>query len=149
MNLKNNLVPHFRVDLYTKTMLVYQKRDTKSTLVSTNVEWISLFWDIYQIIYPPSFYPSNKDIFNLYIYILIGYQIFTFFNLTRISMFLDICRLFIISWISKIQKNASQLCWVPIFCLGQKIQNATSFKKKEYFVTNIIFSKNIHKKFIN
>jgi len=61
-------------------------------------------------------------------------------------MFLDICRLFIISWISKIQKNASQLCWVPVFFFGQKISKTQhAFLKREYFVANIHFSKKNYK----
>jgi hypothetical protein len=33
MSLRNTLVPHFGTDLYTRTKLVFQKGDTRPTLV--------------------------------------------------------------------------------------------------------------------
>jgi hypothetical protein len=37
-----SLVPHFRTDLYTRTMLVYQKGDTRPTLVITHEQQLSV-----------------------------------------------------------------------------------------------------------
>lgn len=153
MSLKNILVLHFRIDLYTKIRLVYQKGDTKPTLVKTNVGWISFFWDIYQIIYPPSFYPSNKDIF-----IFISQKIQIFDQISNFHIFQSNLNINVLGYLSFIYKQLdiknSKKCQ-PIMLganlfFGQKISKTQHpFLKREFFSQTFFFLKNIHKKIIN
>jgi hypothetical protein len=41
-----NLIPHFRIDLYTKTKLVYLKGDTRPTLVPTDGALLAVFMSL-------------------------------------------------------------------------------------------------------
>jgi hypothetical protein len=87
----------------------------------------------------------DKDITILFIKnldILTEYQVFTFFNLTHISVFLDIRLLFInrISIyldIKKIQKFACHLSWVLVSFFGAKNLPKVTF----FFLKEILYRK--------
>jgi hypothetical protein len=112
-------------------------------------------------------YPSNKDIHVSFICwirilyflflknldILVRYQIFTFFNLTQISMFLGIYHLFIIlldSNINFLNINSTNYVGCQIISWGKKSsKDNILFLKRESFVINFYIQKQICKKIIN
>jgi hypothetical protein len=103
------------------------------------------------------FYPSNKDIKNFTLKkkldILVGYQIFTFFNLIWMSTFPYICYSFI-SQIStnldiKFLKFAYQLCWVLGFFWANFFPKGNIFFLKGNILSQIFFYKIYSKKIIN
>lgn len=99
------------------------------------LQWKRLFYYIY--ISVRIFY------FILKLNILIGYHIFTFFKLTRISVFPNIRHLFI----SRISIDPIPKICLPIMLgakkqFGQKVfKRQHPFFKRKYFVANIFFSK--------
>jgi hypothetical protein len=114
--------------------------------IHTNVGQISFFWDIRHIrIFVIILWIKILQLyFKKNLDILTGYQIFTFFNLTKISLFLDIHLLFInrisIDLDIKNSKNCLPIILgASLFLLGQKISQRRHFFFEGNILLQIIF----------